>query len=197
MVSRSLLPIVQQERPPGSSSRNGPITRSYLLIRRRPFRALFLVCVLLLVLVNATTIGTFRRDFIYLIRPLWDTPERPFTIIPHYPVPVTGKRDWCRLHGWTPRAMGTERPTIIDAVPISTELDMLEVRMREYAPFVKIFVIVESSMTHAGQMKPLHFARERARFDKIAEEGGARIVYAEVEDMEKDLPVGSFGNEIK
>jgi len=150
-----------------------------------------------LVLFDSTTIGTFRRDLIYLIRPIWDTPERPFHIIPHYPVPVTGKRDWCRLHGWSPRPIGTERPIIIDAVPIATELDMLEVRMREYAPFVKIFVIVESTMTHSGQTKPLHFASQRARFDKIAEEGGAKIVYAKVEDMEKDLPVGSFDNEIK
>jgi beta-1,4-mannosyl-glycoprotein beta-1,4-N-acetylglucosaminyltransferase len=93
--------------------------------------------------------------------------------------------------------MAAERPLVVDAVPISTELDMLEIRMREYAPFVKIFVIVESPMTHAGRPKPLFFAEQRQRFDKIVEEGGAKIVYAAVEGMEPDLPVGSFQNEIK
>lgn len=199
MVTRSLLPVAQDEHPASSSKWNGAITRTYLVIRRRPYRAIFIVFAFLLVLFNTTAIGTIRRDLIYLIRPLWDNPEPPFTTIPHYPAPVTGKADWCHLHGWTPRPMTTERqrPMIIDAVPIATELDMLEVRMREYAPFVDIFVIVESLMTHSGHSKSLHFARERARFDKIAEEGGARIVYAEVEGMERDLPVGSFSNEIK
>jgi beta-1,4-mannosyl-glycoprotein beta-1,4-N-acetylglucosaminyltransferase len=86
---------------------------------------------------------------------------------------------------------------IIDAVPISTELDMLEIRMREYAPFVKIFVIVESPMTFSGQAKPLFFAEQRDRFDKIANEVGAKIVYGAVEGMKANLPVGSFENEIK
>jgi beta-1,4-mannosyl-glycoprotein beta-1,4-N-acetylglucosaminyltransferase len=201
MASRALLPLTIDEdeggRYHGTSAIDGGLfTRSYCRIRRRPKSFLFVLILAILILFNSTAIGTFRRDFVYLIRPLWDHPERPFNIIPHYPPPITGKRDWCRLHGWTPRPMAAERPIVVDAVPITTELDMLEIRMREYAPFVKIFVIVEAPMTHSGHPKPLFFAEQRARFDKIAEEGGAKIVYAAVEGMKPNLPVGSFQNEI-
>lgn len=201
MASRSYLPLAYDDSSATGAGpsrlRNGPITRSYLLIRRRPYRTLLLLFFALLVLFNTTAIGTFRRDFIYLIRPLWDKPEPPFHVIPHYPPPLTGNREWCRLHGWSARPLAAERPIIVDAVPISTELDMLEVRMREYAPFVKIFVIVESPMTHSGKNKPLFFANQRERFDKIAELGGARIEYKAVEGMQANLPKGSFDNEIK
>lgn len=199
MASTSLLPLTIDDEGPryhGSAADGGLFTKSYRRIRRRPRSCLFITILALLILFNASAIGTLRRDLIYLIRPLWDRPERPFNVIPHYAPPVTGKRDWCKLHGWTPRPMAAERPMIVDAVPITTELDMLEIRMREYAPFVKIFVIVESPMTHSGKPKPLFFAEQRSRFDKIAEEGGARIVYAAVEGMKPNLPVGSFENEI-
>jgi beta-1,4-mannosyl-glycoprotein beta-1,4-N-acetylglucosaminyltransferase len=194
MASRVLLPLTYDA---GPQQQSGPITRAYFLVRRRPKSFLLALILAVLVLFNLTAIGTYRRDFIYLIRPLWDHPERPFHIIPHYPPPVTGKRDWCRLHGWTPRPMAAERPIIVDAIPISTELDMLEIRMREYAPFVKIFVIVESPMTFSGHTKPLFFAEQRDRFDRIAQEVGAKIVYGAVEGMKPNLPVGSFENEIK
>lgn len=197
MASRALLPLTLDEESGYGSSSNGIFTRTYRRIRRRPKTFLLAAVLALLVLFNTTAIGTFRRDFVYLIRPLWDRPERPFTMIPHYSSPITGKRDWCKLHGWTARPMAAERPIIVDAVPISTELDMLEIRMREYAPFVKIFVIVEAPMTHAGRPKPLFFAEQRQRFDRIADDIGAKIVYAAVEGMVPDLPVGSFGNEIK
>jgi len=198
MASRALLPLtLDEERDGPYGNHEGPFTRYYRRIRRRPKSFLLVLILSLLFLFNATAIGTFRRDFVYLIRPLWDGPMRPFTTIPHYPPPITGKRDWCRLHGWTPRPMAAERPMIVDAIPISTELDMLEIRIREYSPFVKIFVIVESPMTFSGKPKPLFFAEQRARFDKIAEEGGARILYKAVEGMEPNLPVGSFDNEIK
>jgi beta-1,4-mannosyl-glycoprotein beta-1,4-N-acetylglucosaminyltransferase len=52
-------------------------------------------------------------------------------------------------------------------------------------------------MTHSGKLKPLFFAQQRDRFEKIAHEGGAKIVYAAVEGMVPNLPVGSFKNEIK
>jgi beta-1,4-mannosyl-glycoprotein beta-1,4-N-acetylglucosaminyltransferase len=201
MASRALLPLTideEQGRYHDLNSKSaGIFTRSYRRIRRRPKSFLFIFVLALLVLFNGTAMGTFRRDFVYLIRPIWDHPEKSFNVIPHYPPPITGKRDWCKLHGWTPRPMAAERPMIVDAVPISTELDMLEIRMREYAPFVKIFVIVESPMTFSGRPKPLFFAQQRDRFDKIAEDGGAKIVYAAVEGMKPNLPVGSFENEIK
>lgn len=197
MASRALLPLTLDEESGYGSNSGGLVTGTYRRIRRRPRTVLLAVVLALLVLFNTTAIGTFRRDFVYLIRPLWDRPERPFTIVSHYPPPITGKRDWCRLHGWTARPMAAERPIIVDAVPISTELDMLEIRMREYAPFVKIFVIVESPMTFSGRPKPLFFAEQRERFDKIAKEGDAKIVYAAVEGMKPNLPVGSFENEIK
>lgn len=188
-----LLPLSYDDPTKRSS---GPFTRTYFLLRRRPYRVLLLILLALLALYFHTTLGTLRRDLIYLIRPIWDTPEAPFQIIPHYAPPVTGKPAWCALHGWQPRAPGS-RPIIVDAVMISTELDMLEIRMREYAPFVTVFIVVEADLTLSGKPKPLWLKGDLERFERIANEHNAQLVYRQVTGLETDLPRGSFVNEIK
>jgi beta-1,4-mannosyl-glycoprotein beta-1,4-N-acetylglucosaminyltransferase len=132
-----------------NGSGSSPFIRTYSIIRRRPFRYLISTLFALVLLINHTALGTLRRDFIYLIRPLWDSPPRPFEVIPHYPPPISGKPAWCQLHNWEPRAPGS-RPIVVDAVQISTELDMMEIRMREYAPFVSVFIVVEAGFTHSA-----------------------------------------------
>ena len=171
---------------------NRPRTRSSLHL------SLLILSLLLIVFFNSHTLGTIRRDFIYLIRPIWDAPPPPWTIISHFPPPrsSSGRVDidaWCGLHGWTSRQT---KPTVVDAILLSTELDMLEIRMREYLPHVDIFVIVESDKTFAGQPKPTHFLDHRQRFADILQGTSSRLVYHKVEGLLPDRPSGSFENEL-
>lgn len=53
---------------------------------------------------------------------------------------------------------------IFDCFLLFNELDLLEIRLNEMAPFVHRFVIAEATTTFSGQKKPLYFERERARF---------------------------------
>lgn len=53
---------------------------------------------------------------------------------------------------------------IFDCFTFFNELDLLEVRLRELAPVVDAFVLVEATRTHAGKPKPLFFEQSKARF---------------------------------
>lgn len=53
---------------------------------------------------------------------------------------------------------------IVLASPFFNELDLLEIKLRELAGVVDLFVIVEADMTYTGIPKPLHFAQNRERF---------------------------------
>ncbi|WVW85461.1 hypothetical protein I302_107499 [Kwoniella bestiolae CBS 10118] len=146
------------------------------------------------------TLGTWKRDIGYILRPLWDTPEGGWNYITQYPPPgdlkdAEVRRKWCQLHGWDVRtARDPEPPKLIDAILFSSELDMLEIRMREYEPYVSKFLIVESNMTFSGQPKRTYFLDNRHEFDFIPE---SKIEYHLITDFEANLPVGSFDNEIK
>lgn len=201
----ALLPTVRDDVPASKRKPRGrflPLSRgrgrlslqraSLSLRRTPPTRLLFFVILIFLLLLNIPNLNVLRRDLGYVLRPLWDRPERPFDPIIHYASPTSNVTAWCALHSWTARA---ERPVVIDAVPISTELDMFEIRMREYAPFVSTFVVVEADATFSGAPKPLHFARNRERMDAVAKELGIEIVYHRVSGFRK-LPKGSFENEL-
>lgn len=60
---------------------------------------------------------------------------------------------------------------IVDTFSFFQELDLLEIRLIELYPVVDWFVLVESTKTHSGKDKPLHYAANRQRFarwnDKI------------------------------
>ncbi|XP_078434411.1 uncharacterized protein LOC144705545 [Wolffia australiana] len=101
------------------------------------------------------------RQVTYLLRPLWDTPPPPFSLLPHFNHPNLSLPSLCRLHGWTPRA--TPR-RVFDAVLFSNELDLLELRYRELLPSVHSFLLLESNSTFTGRPKPLLFLANRARF---------------------------------
>ncbi len=176
----TILPLFRQQR----SAHHVPYSSSRL-------KLIYLGVFLLVFYVVSGRLSIIKRDLGYMTRPLWDTPEPSWNYIAHYPKPAPSV-DWCGLHGWKSRSV---RPLILDVLPISTELDALEIRMREYAGYVDILVIVESGMTFAGTPKPLHFALNRHRFDAIAKDIGMRIVYSEVQGFQEKLPPGSFHNE--
>ncbi|KAK0545727.1 hypothetical protein OC846_003013 [Tilletia horrida] len=104
--------------------------------------------------------------FTYASRPLWDhQPEQdPHQYIPHLYAAGVPPDDAaaCRRHNFTQREHPL--PRLIDATIVSTELDLLEVRLRELEEVVDTFVIVESAKTFMGQPKNLSFADNRSRF---------------------------------
>ncbi|XP_027358586.1 beta-1,4-mannosyl-glycoprotein 4-beta-N-acetylglucosaminyltransferase isoform X2 [Abrus precatorius] len=97
----------------------------------------------------------------YFLRPLWESPPKPFYEIPHYYHENVSMQTLCRLHGWRIR----ESPRrVFDAVLFSNEVDILTIRWKEMYPYVTRYVILESNSTFTGLPKPLIFAGNRDNF---------------------------------
>ncbi|MDE3056281.1 MAG: glycosyltransferase [Verrucomicrobiota bacterium] len=68
---------------------------------------------------------------------------------------------------WIPALFGT----VYDCFIFYNELDILEIRLHEMAPYIDKFVLVESVETFSGKSKPLYYEENRERFaqynDKI------------------------------
>ena len=79
----------------------------------------------------------------------------------------------CKVHGWTTRH-GKEGIRVIDAVLMSNELDLLEIRLNELDSVVDYFFIVESNATFTGLPKETFFRQNRSRFAKFEH----KIVYS-------------------
>ena len=90
-------------------------------------------------------IDSFRLYHVlsYASRPLWDRPDGPATILPHYYTEgLAIDEHACKLHGWTLRA---QQPEMWDAIIVSSEMDLLEIRMNELDSVVDKFFIIESN----------------------------------------------------
>ncbi|KAJ0229541.1 Uncharacterized protein HA466_0315640 [Hirschfeldia incana] len=109
----------------------------------------------------------------YFLRPLWQSPPKPFQTLPHYYHPNASMQTLCSLHGWKHR--DTPR-RVFDAVLFSNEVDMLTIRWKELYPHVTQFVILESNSTFTGLPKPLVFAANREKFDFVE----PRLTYGSV-----------------
>ncbi|KAK4759882.1 hypothetical protein SAY87_023013 [Trapa incisa] len=97
----------------------------------------------------------------YFLRPLWESPPRPFHDIPHYYNENVTMENQCKLHGWKIR----ESPRrVYDAILFSNEIDILTIRWNELYPYVNQFVLLESNSTFTGLPKRLHFANNRHKF---------------------------------
>jgi len=109
----------------------------------------------------------------YSTRPLWDNSAGPSDVIPHfYGEGLKMDDHTCKLHGWTARH-GKENIKVLDAVLMSNELDLLEVRLNELDSVVDYFLIVESNATFTGLPKETFFANNKERFAKFEH----KIVY--------------------
>lgn len=76
-------------------------------------------------------------------------------------------RDFPSLHRMKIALEVRQEPLrIIDAFPFFNELEVLEVRLAELYPIVDKFILVESSVTHAGNPKDLFFDANLAAFDQ-------------------------------
>ncbi|KAF7321524.1 Glycosyltransferase family 17 protein [Mycena kentingensis (nom. inval.)] len=100
-------------------------------------------------------------------RPIWDHADGPKSVIPHfYAHGLAIDTDVCIFHGFKPRDR-TRSLKVFDAILVSTELDLLEIRMNELDPVVDRFFIIESNATFTGIPKQLAFKANRHRFAKF------------------------------
>ena len=79
----------------------------------------------------------------------------------------------CKVHGW-PARREKENIKVLDAVLMSNELDLLEIRLNELDSVVDYFLIVESNATFTGLPKETFFGKNRSRFAKFEH----KIVYS-------------------
>lgn len=114
-----------------------------------------------------------KNTLSYATRPLWDKAEGPTDIIPHYYAEgMEMDQNACQLHRWN-RREGNKDVQVMDAVLMSSEVDLLEIRMNELDSVVDKFFIIESNVTFTGLPKETYFATNKARFAKFQH----KIVY--------------------
>jgi len=143
----------------------------------RPRRSIVFLAVVAFVFFCLYILGQ-RRQLIqdtlsYATRPLWDKNQGPSELLPHFHGEgLEIDADVCALHGWSPRR-DAGRLKVFDAVLMSTEVDLLEIRLNELDSVVDHFLIIESNATFTGLPKETHFANIRQRFSKFER----KIVY--------------------
>ncbi|KAI3665987.1 hypothetical protein L6452_44625 [Arctium lappa] len=109
----------------------------------------------------------------YFLRPLWQSPPKPFIHIPHYYHENVSMASLCKLHGWELRDYPRK---VYDAVLFNNEVDMLTIRWKELHPYVTQFVLLETNSTFTSIPKPHYFAINRERFDFIE----SRLTYGTI-----------------
>ncbi|PSR87550.1 Beta-1,4-mannosyl-glycoprotein like [Actinidia chinensis var. chinensis] len=131
--------------------------------------------ILLFVIVPIGIVGIYfhGQKVTYFLRPLWQSPPKPFINIPHYYHPNVSMENLCKLHGWGIR----EYPRrVFDAVLFNNEVDMLTIRWKELYPYITQFVLLESNSTFTSLPKPHFFAINRDQFDFIE----SRLTYGTI-----------------
>ncbi|VDB83963.1 unnamed protein product [Peniophora sp. CBMAI 1063] len=143
------------------------------VLRHRRFQAVLIPAALIvtgLVYLVSQNHYQIRNALSYATRPLWDTADGPRDIIPHYYADGLGYDEHtCRLHGWEQRGSEERREMrVLDAVLMSSELDLLEIRLNELDGVVDRFFILESNATFTGLPKETYFANNRERFARFS-----------------------------
>ncbi|KAD5961174.1 hypothetical protein E3N88_12647 [Mikania micrantha] len=122
--------------------------------------------IVLFVILPAAIAGIYLhgQKVTYFLRPLWQSPPKPFIHMPHYYHANVSMESLCSLHGWKLR----EYPRrVYDAVLFSNEIDMLTIRWKELYPYITQFVLLESNSTFTSIPKKLNFAINRDKFEFI------------------------------
>ena len=92
------------------------------------------------------------------------------------------------LPGTVSKAGGTHRK-LIDAFIFFNEMSTLNMRLHELYDYVDWFVIVEATITHAGDPKPLYYGDNKGLFKQFED----KIIHYVVDDMPE--PNDSWGRE--
>ncbi|XVF57972.1 hypothetical protein PTKIN_Ptkin07bG0025300 [Pterospermum kingtungense] len=120
-------------------------------------------CIVFSVLIPLIIFGIYMhgQKVTYFLRPLWESPPKPFEEYPHYYHENVTMETLCHLHGWKIR----ESPRrVFDAVLFNNEIDILTLRWNELYPYITQFVLLESNSTFTSIPKPLLFASNRQQF---------------------------------
>ncbi|CAA7038708.1 unnamed protein product [Microthlaspi erraticum] len=148
------------------------MSRLKRVLRGYDFKKYIFICILLPISIFGMYLH--GQKITYFLRPLWESPPKPFNILPHYYHPNTSMETLCSLHGWKSR----ESPRrVFDAALFSNEIDMLTLRWNELNPYITQFVLLESNSTFTGLSKPLAFAENRDKKFKFVE---PRLTYGNV-----------------
>lgn len=134
----------------------------------RTFVVLFLV-----VPIGFMGIYFHGQKITYFLRPLWQSPPKPFVHIPHYYHENVSMASLCKLHGWEVRDYPKK---VYDAVLFNNEIDMLTIRWKELHPYITQFVLLETNSTFTSIPKPHYFAINRERFDFVE----SRLTYGTI-----------------
>ncbi|KAK4751291.1 hypothetical protein SAY87_004773 [Trapa incisa] len=121
------------------------------------------MCFILFFLIPLFIVSTYLhgQKISYFLRPLWDSPPKPFHIIPHYYHENISMETQCKLHGWKIREFPRR---VFDAVLFNNEVDILTLRWNELYSYISQFVLLESNSTFTGIPKRLIFAENRDKF---------------------------------
>ncbi|KAJ6754314.1 BETA-14-MANNOSYL-GLYCOPROTEIN BETA-14-N-ACETYLGLUCOSAMINYL-TRANSFERASE [Salix purpurea] len=143
--------------------------------------------IILLVLVPLGILGMYLHGpkISSFLRPIWDSPPKPFQIIPHYYHHNVSMENLCRLNGWGGVRESPRR--VYDAVLFNNEVDILTIRWKELYPYITRFVILEANSTFTGIPKPLLFARNRDRFKFHREPADLWDGWREVQERGKPI----------
>ncbi|KAJ3879024.1 glycosyltransferase family 17 protein [Lentinula edodes] len=137
-----------------------------------------------------------KNTLSYATRPLWDKDDGPSNIVPHYFADgMVADENMCKLHNWKLRD-NIKNTKVLDAILMSSELDLLEIRLNELDPVVDRFFIIESNSTFTGLPKETYFQNNRQRFEKFAKKISYRFLPGPSEhdetkawDVERDTRV--------
>ncbi|XP_051116451.1 uncharacterized protein LOC127241442 [Andrographis paniculata] len=153
------------------SGRALSMSRLKCILRGLDIRA----CLFLFMLIPTSLFVVYvhGQKITYFLRPLWESPPKPFHEIPHYYHENVSMENLCKLHGWGIR----EYPRrVFDAVLFSNEVDILKIRWKELYPYVSEFVLLESNSTFTGLAKPFVFSTVRDQFKYLE----PRLTYGQV-----------------
>jgi beta-1,4-mannosyl-glycoprotein beta-1,4-N-acetylglucosaminyltransferase len=64
-------------------------------------------------------------------------------------------------------SVATKKIRVVDCFTFYNELEMLKFRLNELSDYVDYFVIVESTKTHSGNLKPLYFKENKILFESF------------------------------
>uniref|UniRef100_A0A7N0T7G6 Uncharacterized protein n=1 Tax=Kalanchoe fedtschenkoi TaxID=63787 RepID=A0A7N0T7G6_KALFE len=128
-----------------------------------------------LVVVPFLVLGIYwhHQKITFFLRPLWESPPKPFNVMPHYYQESVGMEHQCRLHGWGVRSSPRR---VFDAVLFNNEVEMLSIRWQELSPYVDEFVLLESNSTFTGLPKPFIFQSEKQKFEFVK----SRLTYGRI-----------------
>ncbi|KAH6833340.1 beta-1 [Perilla frutescens var. hirtella] len=147
------------------------MSRVRCLLHGVDFRVIFFF--LLIAPAGVITIYCHGQKLTYFLRPLWESPPKPFVPLTHYYNQNVSMETLCKLHGWGIREFPRR---VYDAVLFSNEVDMLTIRWKELYPYITRYVLLESNSTFTGLPKPHNFAIHREQFKFIE----PRLTYGEI-----------------